>query len=74
MVQSLEEVRESDTRLFDNRISCKWFGTNEAAAYLGLTPNALRIMVHREKIKAYKLGVRLRFKTSDLRLALSKRS
>jgi len=74
MVQILDEDRESDALLFDNRISCKWFGTNEAAAYLGLTPNALRIMVHRGKIKAYKLGARLRFKIGDLRLALSERS
>jgi len=59
--------------LFDNQISCEWFGTARAAAYLDITPNALRIMVHRGKIRAHKLGRRLRFKLTDLRSALERK-
>ena len=59
--------------LFDNEISCEWLGIEKAAAFLDLTPNALRIMVHRGKIKAHKLGRRLRFKLGDLRSAPQKK-
>jgi len=60
--------------LFDNRISCEWLNTKEAAEFLSITPNALRIWVCRGKIKASRLGKRLRFKLSDLRgLLLSER-
>jgi excisionase family DNA binding protein len=44
----------------------KWFDTDEAANYLRITPNALRILVHRARVKSYKLGNRLRFKQCDL--------
>ncbi|MCB0379198.1 MAG: helix-turn-helix domain-containing protein, partial [Bdellovibrionales bacterium] len=37
----------------------------EAASFLSISPNALRIMVYREQIKAYKFGRRLRFKLRD---------
>jgi len=40
--------------------------TSEAAAFLGVTPNALRIKVHRRKIKAETLDGKLRFKLSSL--------
>jgi len=59
--------------LFDNRIICEWLDTKLAAAYLGITPNALRIMVHRDQIQAHKLGVKLRFKLRDLRSVLQRR-
>ena len=53
-------------RLFENRITCEWYTTDEAAQFLRLSPNALRIMVCRGKVKAYKLGRRLRFHVEDL--------
>lgn len=60
-------------RLFDNGINKqnkdendKWLNTDEAAYYLNISSNALRILVHRAKVRAYKLGSRLRFKKSDL--------
>jgi len=59
--------------LFDNQISCEWFGIEKAAAFLDISPNALRIMVHRGKVKAHKLGRRLRFKLVDLRSALQRK-
>ena len=51
----------------ENRIPCEWLSTKEAATYLSLTENALRICVHRGQVKAYKFGSRLRFKLIELR-------
>lgn len=59
--------------LFDIRIAGKWLSTKEAASYLGITPNALRILVHRGKVKAHKLGARLRFRVRDLKSSLQSR-
>ena len=56
--------------LFDNQVIEKWLSTKEAASYLGLSPNALRILVHRQRVRAYKLGARLKFRVRDLRSAL----
>ena len=51
----------------------KWYTTKEAGSYLRISPNALRIRVHRGEIKSYKLGARLRFKQSDLESLLEKK-
>jgi excisionase family DNA binding protein len=60
-------------KLFKNLINdeiedekVRWFDTDEAANFLRITPNALRILVHRARVKSYKLGRRLRFKQCDL--------
>ncbi len=58
-------------KLFENSIGRsigqqKWLSTKEAAEYLRITPNALRIWVCRGKIRAYKLGSHLRFRLTDL--------
>jgi excisionase family DNA binding protein len=53
--------------LFENQIPCEWLSTFEAARYLGITPNALRICVHRGQVCAYKFGRRLRFRAEELR-------
>lgn len=50
-----------------------WFTTKEAAWHLRITPNALRILVHRKKVKAYKMGNRLRFKRTDLQTLIQER-
>jgi len=47
-------------KLFDNRIWEEWFSTSEAAKFLSTTPNAIRIMVCRGKLKASRLGRRKR--------------
>jgi excisionase family DNA binding protein len=60
----------SESPLIENPIGKEWLTTKEAAHYLGITPNAIRIMVHREKLKSYKLNGRLRFKLRDLRSIL----
>lgn len=49
--------------LFDNRI---WLDTTEAAEFLRISVNALRIRIWRKQIIAHKFGNRLRFKRSDL--------
>ena len=63
--------------LFENKIlnqtedeNEKWLTCQEASNFLRISHNALRILVHRARIRAYKLGVKLRFKKSDLRLIL----
>ena len=58
--------------LFDNRIN-KLLSTKEASGLLGVSENALRILVCRKKVKAYKLGSRLKFKHNDLASCLQKK-
>ena len=50
-------------QLFENEI---WFDSKEAADYLRITENSLRIKVHRGELHAYRLGRSLRFKKSEL--------
>lgn len=56
------EMCDSDM-LFDNLI---WLGTKEAASYLRMTANALRIAVCRGQVKAHKWRRKLYFKKRDL--------
>jgi len=58
---------EPSTQLFENRVEQEWLTTKEAALFLAVTPNALRIMVHRDQVRVFKFGRRLRFRLSDLR-------
>ena len=69
----------SSQRLFKNQIASastdekdSWLDTKSAAKYLALTPNALRILVHRRQIEFFKLGSRLRFTLQALNNALIK--
>jgi excisionase family DNA binding protein len=66
---SLEKENEM---IFENRIASEWMSTSDAARYLGTTPNAIRIMVCRGKVKFFKFGRLLRFKARDLNLMLQK--
>jgi hypothetical protein len=50
----------------------RWLNTNEAAFQLGITQNALRIMVHRGLIEYCKLGSRLKFNSRSIKSALQK--
>jgi excisionase family DNA binding protein len=52
-------------QIFENRIEREWLSTKEAALYLRLSENALRIMVHRGQISAARIGRRLRFRLED---------
>ena len=65
---SLDELLKQplkESEFFDNRIH-KLLSTKEASGLLGVSENALRILVCRKKVKAYKLGSRLKFRHSDL--------
>lgn len=69
-----ERVKAFDkTMFFEKQIREKWLSTEEASRYLCLTQNAIRIMVYRKRLKAFKLGRRLRFRLSDLDDLLEKR-
>lgn len=77
--ESVSEEKSSDP-FFDIQIkrqpedeNAKWLDTDEAAKYLSITPNALRILVHRARVVTYKLGRRLRFKKADLNSLLHKK-
>lgn len=43
-----------------------WLSTNEAAAYLRISPGALRNCVHRGSVPFYKFRRSLRFKRTEL--------
>jgi excisionase family DNA binding protein len=60
------------SRFFEKRIGGEWLSTTDAAAFLGISQNALRILVCRRKVKFYKLGRRLRFQEIDLKQLLQK--
>ncbi|MCC7406030.1 MAG: helix-turn-helix domain-containing protein [Bdellovibrionales bacterium] len=61
---------EETPEFFENRIVREWLSTQDAASYLGVTPNALRILVCRGKVRSYKLGRRLKFHLRDLKSLL----
>lgn len=70
-LQKLCDLQDRLGKFFDNFISGNVLDeirltTNEAAAFLGITPNALRIKVHRRKVEAETLDGSLRFKLSSL--------
>ena len=50
---------------FENRTEREWLSTKEAAHFLRLSENALRIMVHREQVRVFRFGRRLRFRLTD---------
>ena len=71
--KALPDVLSSKEEVFFlNRIN-KLLSTKEVSGLLGVSENALRILVCRKKIKAYKLGSRLKFKHSDLADCLQKK-
>ena len=53
-------------------IDTVWLSTNDAANFLGISQNALRILVCRGKVKFHKLGRRLKFSRADLESLLKK--
>lgn len=60
----------TDTKFFEKRIAVEWLSTRQAAQFLSISPNALRILVHRGRVKAFKFGNRLRFRMVDLNYLL----
>jgi excisionase family DNA binding protein len=64
---------EAGRKFFENRFAREWLSTDEAAHFLSVSPNALRIMVYRGQIEAYRLGRRLRFSVRDCQALFRKR-
>lgn len=71
MTSNIYELKSS--AIFDNRREREWLTTKEAAHFLAVSPNALRIMVHRNQIEAYKIGRRLRFRLKDCQALFQKK-
>jgi excisionase family DNA binding protein len=71
ILSASNSVAKSD-QIFEIQKVGEWLTSNEAAKFLGLSTNALRIMVCRDQVKFRKLGSRLRFSRDDLRLLLRK--
>jgi excisionase family DNA binding protein len=68
----IEEVELSKRALFfENKIEREWLSTEEAAHYLSVSENALRIMVYRGQILAHKFGRRLRFRLKNCRALIN---
>ncbi len=51
----------------------EWLTTVEAAHWLAISPNALRILVHRDQVRVYTFGRRLRFRMTDLQALFPKK-
>jgi len=58
---------------FENRIEREWLSTEEAAHFLSVSSNALRIMVYRGQVPVYKFGRRLRFSVKDCQALFQKK-
>lgn len=64
---------DAGDKIFENlAIDTVWLSTFDAAKFLGISQNALRILVCRGKVKFYKLGRRLKFSRTDLECMLKK--
>ena len=58
---------ETRSLFLENQSQREWLSTEEAAHFLSISSNALRIMVHRDQIRVFKFGRRLRFRVQDCR-------
>ncbi len=73
MKMILNKLPTSGDAFFDNLAKEKvWLSSADAAQFLGLTQNALRILACRGKVKFYKIGRRLRFLEADLEKLLKR--
>jgi excisionase family DNA binding protein len=69
----LSGLDKSESQIFENRIVCEWLSSAQVAAFLGISENALRIMVYRRQVKFSKLGRRLRFHIDDVNALFSRK-
>ena len=69
----LSGLDKSESQFFENRIVCEWLSSAQVAAFLGITENALRIMVYRRQVKFSKFGRRLRFHIDDVNALFSRK-
>lgn len=68
-----EKNKNHFQKFYENQIGGKWYSSKEASAFLSISENALRILVHRDQIPFYKFGRRLRFKAEDLQNLFTKK-
>ncbi len=60
------EKIELDSKLFfENLENCKWLSCKDVSGLFSISENAVRILVYKNQIQAYKFGRRLRFKYLD---------
>jgi len=52
------------SKFFEN-LDVEWLSTNDVAKFLSVSPNAVRIMVCRGTLPAYRMRGRLRFRKRD---------
>lgn len=67
------EYNENVRSIFENQIEHEWLTTTEAAHFLGISENALRIMVHRGQVQVHKFGRRLRFRLRDCQALIQRK-
>lgn len=72
MIVKVFDPLEKADLFFENKVGNEWLTSMEAAQILGITPNALRILVCRGKVQYFKYGTRLRFCARDLKALLRK--
>ena len=71
--KDVEYSNDKDNLFFNIYSKREWLTTEEAAYFLSITENALRIMVHRNQIRFYKFGRRLRFRLEDCEALFQKK-
>lgn len=64
---------QSEGMVFGNQIALEWLTTEQAAFFLGISANALRIKVCRNQIRVHYFRRRLRFRIEELRQALKQK-
>ncbi len=73
MIMSIDKSPVSGDELFEKlAVNTVWLSTLDAAKFLGISQNALRILACRGRVKFYKLGCRLKFLRTDLESLLKK--
>ena len=66
-------ITKGDSLIFENKIAHQWLSTVEAAEFLSVSENALRIMVYRGQVPAFRFGRRLRFRLADCQALFTKK-
>lgn len=72
MILNASNPTTKSDQIFEIQKVGEWLTSNEAARFLGISPNALRIMVCRGNVKFWKLNGRLRFRNDELVCLLQK--
>lgn len=65
-MKSSDSTEFLGSQLFEKKIATEWISTKDAAAILGITPNALRIRKHRGEVECRYFGTHLRFNVNYL--------